>query len=364
MPFHHDARQKFNRATSILLTVLRALTSPEALPGLSQPLPPPQEVCQIQLFWSRLRLHADRVNARAMTAEVSLVEGQQPPLAMRQHGGHDVGVMDLAPRHVNGASHGRQNVRHLRPIRQDFDAGRYSRNVSQSFGYRERRKPVLREGDRSQGRRRLLPAIGTDPGGEAVGSLPAAALPLVGARPLRVAARLAGGPEPRGPGPPCDTALLGARRAHAEFGRLRLLPALQAQALGAALGGAPVLALQIAHAPGFKVMAGHGILLAGAGIRTRDASVGAGPAGCPRRTPLFASACGRRAGPWRCRPVLDAALGAQTGADDDLGARRDGTSGRPPATRSCAGPCAGPSPGSRRRASDGCRRRPWPCRAP
>ena len=41
-------------------------------------------------------LHVDQVDAVAIAAEIARIESQQPPLAMGQHGRHDVGVVNLA----------------------------------------------------------------------------------------------------------------------------------------------------------------------------------------------------------------------------------------------------------------------------
>ena len=192
------------------------------------------------------------------------------------------------------------------------------------------------------GRGRLLPAIGAQPPGAALGGLATAALPSVSACLLAVAARFAGGPEPRVPDPAGNALLLGAGRTHAELGRGRLLPALRAQALGgtlggapvvacavggtflpgaglalaaqgrgrlllafqaqtlgAALGGAPVVALQVARAPDLEVLVGHrGVLPAGVGIQAKDARPALGALGRPdaRKTRFSPSACGRRKG--------------------------------------------------------------------
>ena len=53
--------------------------------------------------------------------------------------------------------------------------------------------------------------------------------------------------------------------AHAALGRGRRLPAFRAQALRDSLGGAPVVALQVAGAPGFEVVAGHRNVLSAEG---------------------------------------------------------------------------------------------------
>ena len=73
-----------------------------------------------------------------------------------------------------------------------------------------------------------------------------AALALGGPRLLGVPARNPGGPQPRVPGPAGGGVLLKARPALAALGRGRNLPALRAQAPGDALGGAVVVAREVA----------------------------------------------------------------------------------------------------------------------
>ena len=90
-------------------------------------------------------------------------------------------------------------------------------------------------------------------------------LAAVGARPLRVPARLAAGPEPRVAGAAGRVPLLAAGFAQGASGPGRRLPALRAQALRDSPGGAPVVALQVAGAPGFEVVAGHRDVLSAGG---------------------------------------------------------------------------------------------------
>ena len=164
---------------------------------------------------------------------------------------------------------------------------------------------------------------------------------------LGIAARNAGGPEPRVPGPAGGAVLLQARLALAALGRGRALAALEAKAPGGALRGAPamagavggpllrgawlapgapgfrrpvatlqaeilraplsglaVVAFQIARPPGQDIGIDHRrVLPAGVGIGAGDARPSVGRRDVPGR-PLTPSACGRTGGPSRPTPNI------------------------------------------------------------
>ena len=102
--------------------------------------------------------------------------------------------------------------------------------------------------------------------------LTADSLALVHPSPLGVAARLAGGPDPRIAGPAGDTALLGTSAAHTALGHGRHLPTPQAQPLGAAFSGSPVEAVHgPVHVPPLVPCRPSAPSFSGVGIETRDA---------------------------------------------------------------------------------------------
>ena len=58
----------------------------------------------------------------AVAPEVRTVEGEQPALAVGQHGGHDVGVVNLPSSHLNIPAQGQQRIAHPRAILKHFES--------------------------------------------------------------------------------------------------------------------------------------------------------------------------------------------------------------------------------------------------
>ena len=111
--------------------------------------------------------------------------------------------------------------------------------------------------ERALGARRLSAALRADPGGLALGVLPAVALALILLRPLAIAPRLALGAEPGGAGAVGGAALLQARLAERALRRGLGLAALEAEPRRAALLGALVEAFAIAPPFPGDVAASH-----------------------------------------------------------------------------------------------------------
>ena len=109
-------------------------------------------------------------------------------------------------------------------------------------------RPCARRSARARmpGAPRRRAALRTEPRGAALGDLALPAPALGEARLLGIAARHAGGPQPCVPGPAGGGVLREARPALAASGLGRRLAALRAEAPGDALGGAAVVAREVA----------------------------------------------------------------------------------------------------------------------
>ena len=80
------------------------------------------------------------------TAEVPDIEGHQAPFAVCQHGGDDVGIMDLFTTYGNIAAETCQRTHDMRPVLQNLERFLHPGKVGKRPRHRQRCGPRLRPG--------------------------------------------------------------------------------------------------------------------------------------------------------------------------------------------------------------------------
>jgi hypothetical protein len=82
----------------------------------------------------RSALRRDHLDQRREAPKIHFIEGQQPPLAMRQHGRDDIGVMDLTTSEGIAAAQLHEVIPHRRAVLEHVEAPHERRNVRGRFG--------------------------------------------------------------------------------------------------------------------------------------------------------------------------------------------------------------------------------------